>query len=171
MPKKPQKKQRLKTLETKIRLTKINEQIPLDKPVMIVLDSDKIKGTPEEKINQVIRWIDEQELPFVNPDIIVPTILILGSYDLSHQASKQLIGAGGIFHQKPEGFDRLSRKEKIQLLKDKFTVPPDLEDPPPLICVKDEEVDLSVYENPPFQLSDEDFEEYLKHLNNPDRND
>lgn len=161
-----------KFIETKVRLTKINERIPLNKPLLIVLDSDRLKGVPEDKIKQVIHWLDEQELRFTDPDIIVPCVLILGSYDPSPKDIKQLVNAGGIFHAKSQKFDQSSRKEKIQWLKDEFlTVPPELDDPSPLIRVKNEEVDLSVYEDPPFQLSDEDWKEYLKRLNDPDRDD
>lgn len=79
-----------------ITLFKPDKAIPIDENLsLVVLDLEKYNGTtPQEKMRHVTRWLIDQKLPFTDPDVIVPCIVLLGSYAPDYQEIIDFVDAG-----------------------------------------------------------------------------
>jgi len=153
-----------------------NADIELQENGILVLELDMFHGaSDEEKTLGITNWVKAKQVKTQDqngqPSREAPCIIVLGSSALAYAQMRQLAEVGAIFLvQPPEYANARSQEEKrhclmqwlgdLELATSSETVPPATPD--------QVNADVSLYEDPPYKLSEEDFRRLLDRLNMSD---
>jgi hypothetical protein len=115
---------------------------------------------------------------------ISPCVVILGSTNKTDDESiRELVEAGAVFVPKPDGFDDLDHENKLRLLSSKFgqqdydsdvrnatdlEIDRALDQPRSRYSDSSGDDNISVYDDPPFQIDEESFDNLLERMRNSD---
>jgi hypothetical protein len=165
-----------------IRIAHPDQHIRLDQLgewSIVFLDLDEFSGASlDDKAEHVLKWVIDQRSRAEGSNPIISSIITLGASELkSEKAIEMLRYAGVIFHPKPDGYDDATTEaKKVALLQEwmqeihKGVAPldaPDLTSTLPLTGTHEVE-DLSIYFDPPYPVSNEDYERLIKCLQTSD---
>ena len=133
-----------------IRIGHPGEPLRQGEAALVFLDLDEFDGVSlYDKARRAAQWIQDQRMA----------------------AADELVKAGAIFRQKPEGYDNaFSEAKKNALLHEWFQSLHEgwaLLDDEPVTQAYDAE-DLSIYLDPPYQIHPEDYDRLWRRLQMPD---
>lgn len=142
---------------------------------VVFLDLDKITGeTLDAKALRAADWISTQrKQPDEKPDIIPSIIVVIAAKEPAPDKKDKIIKAGGFFFLKPEGYDHLATDgDKENMLKTHFL---NVQGRVGVIVNQKlvplrPDVDLSIYDHPPYEISDDDFKYMVERMNMSDTN-
>lgn len=143
----------------------IDDTIAIDDPALAILDMDDFTGGfGADQAESVIAWIKNQNREPAAPHVIAPAIVVIGDA-LAAENLNKLARAGAIFCKKPEGYDWLSEAAKKTQLAQLFAsgLSPDPATDPPA-GEDSSNGDISLYVDPPFQISDPDYDRLMQRI-------
>jgi hypothetical protein len=155
-----------------IRIGHPGEPLRQGEAALVFLDLDEFDGVSlYDKARRAAQWIQDQRMEAADQHPILPGIVVMGAPELEPAAADELVKAGAIFRQKPEGYDNaFSEAKKNALLHEWFQSLHEewaLLDDEPVTQAYDAE-DLSIYLDPPYQIHPEDYDRLWRRLQMPD---
>lgn len=138
-----------------------------------IIDLDDPGGaSPAELITEAVDEIKSVRPRSADPqDFVAPCVVVLTSQDLHRKDAQRIVQAGGFVCRKPEGLTEALRAGDQKGAMDLLLGGADWSSDWPGLPGANQDPggggDLSVYEQPPFQLDADDYDRWLERMRTP----